>query len=192
MRRTLTALLVVLLLALELPARSNRDWENVKKLKPGTTVEILLWSGQVLSGEIDSVTDAGLQLAPPGRHQAGLLHEVDRAAIRRIVRLHHPYLPDSRRWMLTGALAGGAVGVTAGAVADIRHGGNYHWFEGALGGAALGFLVSCAGLAAVGTVDVARLANHRKVVYEDKSNHPPHSGPLDSFQKTILILGNNT
>jgi hypothetical protein len=175
MRRTLATLLIALLLALELPARSNRDWESVKKLKPGTTVEILLWSGQYLSGKIDAVTDAGLQLAPPGRHQAGWLHEVDRASIRRIVRIHHPYLPDSRRWMLTGALAGGAVGVTAGAVADIRHGGNYHWFEGALGGAGLGFLVSCAALATVGTADVAQLPRHRKVVYEDKSNHAPLS-----------------
>lgn len=181
MRRTLIALLIVLLLAAELPAQSNRDWESVKKLKPGTAVEILLWNGQQLGGEIEAVTDAGVQLAPPGRHQAGLLHEVNRATIRRIVRLHHPYLPDSRRWMLTGALAGGAVGVTTGAVADIRHGGNYHWFEGALGGAGLGFLVACAALAAVATVDVAQLPRHRKVVYEDKSNHPPHSGPLDSL-----------
>jgi len=179
MRRTLATLLIILLLAPELPARSNRDWENVKKLKPGTTVEILLWSGQYLNGEVDAVTDVGLQLAPPGRHQAGSLHEVDRTTIRRIVRLRHPYLPDSRRWMLTGALAGGAVGVTAGGVADIRHGGNYHWFEGALGGAGLGFLVACAALAAIATVDVARLADRHKVVYEDKSNHRPHSGPLD-------------
>ena len=181
MRRTIAALMIVLLLAPELPARSSRDWENVKKLKPGATVEILLWNGQNLSGEIDAVTDTGLQLAPPDRHQAGLLHEVGRTTIRRIVRLREPYLPDGRRWMVTGAVAGGAIGLTAGAVADVRHGGNYHWFEGAFGGAGLGFLVSCAGLAAVGAVDVGRLARRRKVVYEDKSNRAPHSGPLDSL-----------
>src|SRR5271156_5504061 len=103
MRRTLAALLIVLSLAPELPARSNHNWENVKKLKSGTAVEILLWSGEYLHGGIDAVTDTGLQLAPMDRHQAGLLHEVDRKTIRSIVRFREPYLPDGPRWMITGA-----------------------------------------------------------------------------------------
>jgi hypothetical protein len=175
MRRTFTALLIVLLLAPELPARGKGDWDNVKKLKSGTTIEIFLWSGESLHGEIDAVTDTGLQLAPPYRHQGGSLHEVDRKTIRSIVRFREPNLPDGPRWMITGAVAGGTVGVAAGAIGDIRHGGNYHWIEGAFGGATLGFLVSCAALAAVGAFDVGRLAQRRKVVYEDKNIHPPHS-----------------
>ena len=175
MRRTFTVLLIVLLLVPELPARGKGDWENVKKLKSGTTIEIFLWSGESLHGEIDAVTDTGLQLAPPYRHQAGALHEVDRKTIRSIVRFREPYLPDSRRWMITGAVAGGAVGVAAGAIGDIRRRGNYHWIEGAFGGTVLGFLVSCGALAAVGAFDIGRLARRRKVVYEDKSNRAPQS-----------------
>jgi hypothetical protein len=175
MRRTLTALLIILLLAPELPARSNRDWGNVKKLKAGTSVEILLWSGENVSGEIDGVNDTGLRLLARDRMspQASSIRTVDRTSIQRIVRFRQPNLPDSRRWMITGAVAGGAIGVTAGTISDIRHGGDYHWFEGALGGAGMGFLVSCAALAAVGVFDVARMPGHRKVVYEDPGPHPP-------------------
>jgi len=77
--------------------------------------------------------------------------------------------------MIAGAVAGGAVGVTVGAVGDIRHGDNGRWLLGGLGGAGLGFLVSCAALAAVATVEVARIPGRRQVVYEDKSIQPPRS-----------------
>jgi hypothetical protein len=146
----------------------------VKELKAATSVEILLWSGDDLSGEVESVSDAGLRLLARDRMspQANSIRAVERTSIRRIVRFRQPYLPDSRRWMITGAVAGGAVGVTVGAISDIRHGGNYHWFEGAFGGASMGFLASCAALAAVGVFDVARMPGHRKVVYEDPGPRP--------------------
>jgi hypothetical protein len=178
-RRTLTPLLIVLLLAPELPARTNRDWENVKKLKPGTIVQIWLWSGDILSGEVDAVSDAGLQLATADRSapQANWLRQVDRTTIRRIVRFRQPNLPNSNKWMITGAVGGGAIGVTAGAIADLKQGSNYHWFEGALGGAGMGFLFSCAALAAVGSVDLAQGLRRGRVVYEDKGNHPPNGDP---------------
>lgn len=177
MRRTLTALLIVLLLGPELPARSNHDWENVKKLRPGTPIEILLWSGENFRGNVAGVSDTGLQLATarstgPG---VGRLQQFDRTSIRRIVLIRQLKLPDSKRWMIAGAVAGGAIGLTAGAVTDVKQGGNYHWFEGALGGAGMGFFVSCAALAATGVVGAARGLQPRKVVYEDKSIHPPHS-----------------
>jgi hypothetical protein len=176
MRRTLTALLIVLLLAPELPARSNRDWEDVKKLRPGTLLEIWLWSGENLSGEIGEVSDAGLRVVIVNRAHSrfGPLREVDRGTIRRIASFQNPHLPNPGRWMLTGALAGGAIGLTAGVVSDAKHGGNYHWFEGALGGAGLGFFASCAALGAVGFVALARGLHRRKVVYEDKGNQLPH------------------
>jgi hypothetical protein len=76
--------------------------------------------------------------------------------------------------MLTGALAGGAIGLTAGTVADLNHGVHYHWLEGGLGGAGTGFLASCMALAAVGSVEVGRSLRRRKVVYEDEVHHPPN------------------
>jgi hypothetical protein len=174
MRRTLTALLILLFLAPELPARTNRGWEDVKKLKPGTSVEVWLWSGEDLWGEIDEVSDTGLRVIMVNRTHTRLgPRQVDRGTIRRIVIFRKPHLPDPERWMLTGALAGGTIGLTAGVVSDVRHGGNYHWFEGALGGAGLGFVASCAALAAVGIVDSARGLHRRKVVYEDKGKHLP-------------------
>lgn len=183
LRRTLAAIMVALLLAPELSARRAGigDWEKVKKLQSGTYVEILLLSGENLSGNVESVSDSGLQIATadrggyPGRstQTTSWLRALDRSGIRRIVSIRRPYLPDSRRWMVTGALAGGAVGLAAGAVGDARHGGNYHWFEGAAGGAALGFAVSVAALAAVLAVQSARAPHHRKVVYESNINAAP-------------------
>lgn len=170
MRRTLTALLIVLLLVPELSARSSHDWATVKKLKVGTSVEVLLRRGENISGEVESVSDAGMQIATVGGNidpRVGWLRDVDRASIRRIVRIRRSNFPDPKRWMIIGAVAGGAVGVTTGAVGDIEHGNNGRWILGGLGGAGLGFLVSCGALAAVAAVQVARLPNHRQVVYED-------------------------
>src|SRR5258708_33394006 len=145
MRRTLTAVLIVMLFARELPARSNHNWENVKKLKPSTSVRVLLWSGQELSGAVDAVSAVGLRLATVGSNGPGVgwLRNIDRASIRRIGRIRALNLPDPKRWMIRGAAAGGAIGLTTGAVSDIRRGDNYQWFEGALGGAGFGFFSSC-------------------------------------------------
>ena len=178
MRRTLTTMLIVLLFVPELPARSNHDWHKVKNLKSGTTVEVLLSSGENISGEVGGVSDTGMQIAATSGNvdpRVGWLRDVDRASVRRIVRFRRTNLPDQRRWMIAGAVAGGAVGVTVGAVGDIRHGDNGRWLLGGLGGAGLGFLVSCAALAAVATVEVARIPGRRQVVYEDKSIQPPRS-----------------
>src|SRR5258708_39636801 len=131
MRRTLTAVLIVLLFAREVPARSNHNWENVEKLKHGTTVRVLLWSGEeLISGEVYAVSNVGLQLATVGSSGPGVgwLRHIDRTSIRRIVRIRKPNLPDPERWMIRGAGAGGAIGLTTGAVSDIRRGDNYQWF----------------------------------------------------------------
>jgi len=164
------------LFARELPARSNHNWENVKNLKPGTNVRVLLWSGEELSGAVDAVSDVGLQLATVGSSGPGVgwLRDIDRTSIRRIVRIRKSNLPDPKRWMLRSAVAGGAIGLTAGAVSDMEHGDNYHWFEGALGGAGLGFFASCAAQLAVGTVELAKGMRGEKVVYEDQGNNPVH------------------
>ncbi|MGD0401788.1 MAG: hypothetical protein ABSB66_01205 [Candidatus Acidiferrales bacterium] len=179
LRRTLTALLIVLLAVPELPAHSVHDWENAKKLKRGSSVEVLLQSGENIRGEVEDVSDAGMQIATEGGNiepRVGWLRDVDRASVRRIVRIRQTKFPDSRRWMITGAVAGGAIGLTAGAVGDIEHGNNGRWILGGLGGAGLGFLVSCAALAAVATVHIAQTPRRRDVVYEDTTSiYPPRS-----------------
>jgi len=68
--------------------------------------------------------------------------------------------------MLNGALIGGGMGLISGAIYDVNHHENYNWFTGALGGAGLGFLASCAVLAGVGIVG---LFHHSTLVYEDQT-----------------------
>ena len=183
MRQTLAALLILLSFVPELPARNNHGWENVKKLNSGTTVEILLGTGESLSGEIQGVSDTGISLATYDDSrgpQTGWLRGLDRASIRRIVRVRESNLPDSRRWMITGAVAGGAVGLTAGAVVDARQGGNYHWFEGAFGGALLGFFASCMVLAATGIARTVHGLHRREVIYEAGAPQPVELSPWRS------------
>lgn len=178
LRRTITAVLVVFMFVPTLPARGNNDWKNAENLKRGTTVEVLLSSGENIRGEVEGVNDTGIQIATVGGKidpRVGWLRDVDRASIRRIVRIRQSRFPDSKRWMITGAVAGAAIGVTTGAVGDIEHGNNGRWLLGGLGGAGLGFFFSCAALAAVATVEVARLPNHRHVVYEAASVQAPRS-----------------
>jgi hypothetical protein len=173
MRTILAALLIVLLSAPDLPARGNGDWENVKKLKPGTTVEVFLWSGDRLRGEIDSVSDAKLQIATMDRSaaQTNWRRDLDRTGVRKIVRFHYAQPLDPRKWMIGGAVAGGAVGLGTGVATDINQHQKYHWFEGALAGALLGF---CAGLVALAVADGARLGRRRQVVYEDVGGPGKH------------------
>lgn len=87
-------LLIVLLVAPESPARDTGDWKNVKKLKSGTVVEIFLFSGENLHGEVDAVSDTGLDFTATDNrgHHAGALREVDRRAGRR--KLQNPKFSD--------------------------------------------------------------------------------------------------
>jgi hypothetical protein len=174
MRRMLVTMLISLLLVPPLPARGNHDWKNVKKLKPGAAVEVSLWTGENLSGEVESVSDTGMQIAAVGGNidpRVGWLRDFDRANIRSVVRMREHSLPNSKRWMIAGALAGSAVGVTQGAVRDAEHGNNGRWIVGGFAGAVLGFVVSCAALGVVAVVDVTRGAYRREVVYEDQGHH---------------------
>jgi hypothetical protein len=187
MRRTLTAVVVValpaLLLGPDLPARGNSDWNNVKRLKRGASVEIWLWSGENLRGKIDEVSDTGLQLAMIDRNnpQLSLQYQFDRGSIWRIATVRQLNLPDSKRWMVTGAVAGGGIGLVGGGIADGTHGTNYHWLAGGLGGAVVDFFVSCVVLAAAGGVEAAKGSRRTIIVYEDTSSdadsHPHMVSP---------------
>jgi hypothetical protein len=179
MRRTLTAPLIFLLLVSDLPARSNHNWENVKKLKPATPISILLWSGENLRGRLDSVSDTGLWFAIPDRidPQAISAHMVDRANIRRILCTHEvPNLPDPHRWMVVGALAGGAIGVAGGAISDANQHTQGGWLFGGLAGALGGAMVGemAAGFVGMGKATSA-LLHHSKTVYEDAGPRPLQS-----------------
>jgi hypothetical protein len=170
--------LVSLLVIPTLPARSKRDWENVKKLKLGAVVEVSLWTGENLSGEVEGVSDTGMQIAAVGGNvdpRVGWLRDFDRASIRSVARVQEHNLPNSKKWMIAGALAGGAVGVTQGAVRDAEHGNNGRWILGGFAGAVLGFGVSCAALGAVALVDVTRGIHRREIVYEDQGRHLPQT-----------------
>jgi hypothetical protein len=174
----LVAMLISLLLVPTLPARSKRDWENVKKLKPGAAVEVSLWTGESLSGEVEGVSDSGMQIAAVGGNvdpHVGWLRDFDRGNIRSVARMREHSLPDSKRWMIAGTLAGGAIGVTQGAVRDAEHGNNGRWIVGGFAEAVLGFGVSCAALGVVAVVDITRGIHRREIVYEDMGQHLPQT-----------------
>jgi hypothetical protein len=167
MRKAFVILFAVLLFTPALVAKSKYGWEHVGKLKPGTTVLISLWNGRLISGSVEAVGPATLRIdtADPDAG-VGSLVEFERVNIRRIVRMRRRDLPDPERWMLAGTLIGGGAGLTAGVIRDLNDHQNYNWFTGAFGGAALGFVGSCAILAGVGVVEVF---HHRTtLVYEDK------------------------
>lgn len=181
MRRTVTALLIILLLAPDLPARNNRDWKSVKKLKPDTPVLIWLWTGEDLRGDIESVSDTGLRLALPDRTNSQVSWErtVDRSAVRKIIRLRDlPNLPDAHKWMVAGAVAGGAVGVTTGAISDAKNGYQGGWVIGGLVGGLFGAMIGdmAAGLVGIGEA-TPTLFRHSKVVYEEPEPRPSPPSP---------------
>jgi hypothetical protein len=175
MRRTLTALLIALLLVPDLPARTNHSWENVKKVKPGTPIQILLWTGDDVSGELDEVSDAGLRLSTADRTatQTTSQRGVDRKTIRRIAVIRYENLPDSGHWMRVGALTGAAVGAAVGGIQDAKQGNNGRWIAGGFVGALIGFFAICAVLLAEGTTNLAQGPRHTKVIYEAKKAPPP-------------------
>jgi hypothetical protein len=167
MRKAITVLLAALLFTPVVLAKSNHDWKDVEKLKPGTTVLISTWKGRLISGSVDAVGPAVLRIDTADPEMGvGSLEDFNRAEIRQIVRARGRNLPDPGRWMLIGTVIGGGVGFTSGTIYDATHHENYHWLTGGFSGAALGFVGSCAILAGVGVVDLFR---HRdRLVYEDR------------------------
>jgi hypothetical protein len=172
MRKAFVILFAALVFTPALFAKSKHDWECVEKLKSGTPVLISLWTGRLVSGSVDAVGPDAVRIdtADP-EFGVGSLIDFSRADIRRIVRIRRPNLPDVNRWLLTGVLVGGAIGLTAGAIDDIAHHQNYNWFIRGLGGAGVGFLGSCAILAGFSVVEllVEIFHHHGGLVYEDEN-----------------------
>jgi hypothetical protein len=174
MRRILVALLVTLMLVPQLEAKTSHDWENVKRQKRGTAVMLFLWNSDTVLGNIEEVGDSELRLfvRDTSGAAANWLRIVPRGKIQTITRAPQANLPNARKWMVAGAVGGGVIGLTAGAIDDGRRGTNYQWFEGGFAGAALGFLVSCAALAATGAVALTRDMSHRRIIYQDSGRAP--------------------
>jgi hypothetical protein len=167
MRKAFVIAFAVLSFTSALFAKGKHDWEHVEKLKSGTPVLISLWSGRLISGSVEAVGPDAVRIDTAGPDVGvGSLIEFGRTDVRRIVRVRRPNLPDPARWMAMGALIGGGVGFTSGAIYDVAHHENYHWLAGGFSGAVFGFLGSCAILAGVGTVDLFH--HHDKLVYEDQ------------------------
>src|SRR5271154_2886771 len=175
MHRLIAVLIMLPILAPELSsglaARNTADWDKVKRLKQGSAIELLLHDGTYLHATFYSATDSGLEVSVADRSdpQFSFTHEVERTSVRRIVQVRVRQLPEAKRWMITGALAGGGVGLVGGAIADGTHGTNYHWLEGGLGGALAGFFVSCVALAVADGVEATKGNRRTSVVYEDTS-----------------------
>ena len=177
MHRLIAVLIMLPILAPELSsalaARSSTDWDKVKRLKRGSSIEVLLNDGRYLRGSFLGASDAGLEISIVDSHdlQFSFTHDVDRANVRRLVEVLSRRLPDAKRWMITAAAGGGLFGLAGGTIADGLHGTNYHWLAGGFGGAIAGFFVSCVVLAAVDGVEAAKGGRRTTVVYEDTSGN---------------------
>jgi hypothetical protein len=182
MRRWIVALMILQVLAPEvssgLAARTNTDWERLRKLKQGSAIGVLLNDGRYLLGNFVSASDAGMEISIVDSRdpQLSFSQDLDRGTIRRVVQVRSRHLPDNKRWMITGALGGGAIGLGSGAIADGIHVTNYHWLAGGFDGAIAGFFVTCLALAAVGGVGVATGSRQTTVVYESAIDNA-HSQP---------------
>jgi len=175
MRQILAVLLAALLAAPALPARDNHDWANVEKVKLGTHVRVLLWSGENLGGELDAVSDSTLRLsvADSSAPQSGWSRTLDRGSIHRVSRARRNDPPNPHPWLIGGAVAGGVAGVAVGAVQDAKRGTNGRWLLGGFAGAVFGFVAAVAAVGTVAIVKTARDASHVRLLYEDPGAPPP-------------------
>ena len=144
--------------------QNRHDWSKVEKLKPGAKLLVTLWTGEKIEGRIDTVGKASLGLRTSSSWKP--FQRFARADIQTIVHLRGQKLPNPERWMRNGALIGGAVGVTSGAIQDATQSNSGRALTHGLAGAGVGFFASCAALAGAGAV---ALVHHDKLVYEDKT-----------------------
>lgn len=164
MRRLLTLILILASAGPQVLARDKNDWERVKKLKHGTSVYVTLMKGQPVSGRVVGADEGNLRLATLYPWDNGVPEMIARDNVERIVIVRHRILPDPRGVITWGMLIGGAVGTTAGAIGDIRHGNNDRWLVDGLGGVGSGFFAACMAEAGFG---IAALFRHDKVIYEN-------------------------
>jgi hypothetical protein len=179
MRHGFTMLLAILILAPNLSADSRHSWNAVEALKPGTFVQVEMWSKKSFRGRIDSVSDSQITLVPDSYGAGSPLpaRAVGREEIRRVFRVHEaPHLPNPLVCAVAGALSTGLAlgieeGIEGGAVGAMFGGG-----VGALGGALLGEM-------ACGVVGIVKampaLAHPRSLIYRADGLPAPQSTVLN-------------
>jgi hypothetical protein len=172
MRRLLILVLMFSATCPQVFARNKHDWESAKRLKPGTSVYVRLRNQLYVSGRVVSVDDRMLRVSTIYPWDNGQPEEILRANVQKIVQIRRRILPDPHKVIVGGALIGGAVGVTAGAIDDATHGNNGRWFVGGLGGAGLGFFAACMTEAGFGVVALFR-PNRVAYEYRDSSAANP-------------------
>lgn len=176
MRRVLTALLVVLLLCPDLPARDIHKWQNVEKLRRGTTVDVVLWNGGEIKGEFEFATDSSVQVAASNvdAYDPRSIQTIDRASIRRVIRLRAAlYVPNEHLWGAIGAVGGGAAGALS---AGISYGDGFHAFFGGLGGALFGWVGAMVASVVVVLAQMPRaFSHHPKVIFEASQGSGPRA-----------------
>ena len=165
MRRMHYVFLSAVLFVPSLCAKSKHDWQKVVNLKPNTPVEVRLWRGEIVSGQIQSATDTELQIfaADNTGLRANRAVTIERAAIHRVTRLaNYPRLPSVHKCLLIGTAVGFVFGIIGDAANPAQR--PLGLLVGPLAGALFG-LLGCGGALAV-DVPIA-LSRHRELVYED-------------------------
>lgn len=146
----------------------NHDWSEVEKLKPGTSLQVELWSGPTVVGKLESATDSAVRLK---LWDGTPMEPITRGGIRRIIQLRRSHLRDPHKLLVTGAVIGGIAGATSVAVLDRNDCQGCKGFRivaGGAGGALFGFLGAAVIGVGLGTAD---LVHHSKVIYVGQ--HPP-------------------
>ena len=148
------------------------DWSKVEKLKPGTSLQVDLWSGPAVVGKLVSATDANVRLK---LWDGTPMEAISRSDVRRVVQLRRSHLKDPHKLLATGAVIGGVAGATAVAITDRNDCQGCKGFRivaGGMGGAVFGFLGAAMVGAGLGTAD---LLHHSKVIYV--AERPPAKAP---------------
>lgn len=171
MRAVLIGGLLFLALSPQVFARKH-DWTKVEKLKPGTSLQVELWSGPAVAGRLESATGSGIRMK---LWDGTPMQEISRNDVRRVIQLRHSHLVDPRKLLVTGAVIGGVAGASAVAITDRNDCQGCKGFRivaGGAGGAVFGFLGAAVVGVGIGTAD---LVHHSKVIYE--AERPPSKVP---------------
>lgn len=179
-------ILIVGLLLLQFSPRvlaTNHDWTKVEKLKPGTSLEVELWSGPAVVGKLESATTSGIRLK---LWDGTPMEIISRTDVRRVIRLRRSHLGDPHKLLTTGAVIGGLAGATAVAITDRNDCQGCKGFRIVAGGAAgawFGFLGAAVVGAGMGTAD---LFHRAKVIFV--AERPPSKVPRAWYHPASKLL----
>jgi hypothetical protein len=146
-QRSVSALLIILLLSEVSLAKDVHDWNNVRILDIGSTIEVKTKSGEKYEGKIDFAAPDSLSIVV----------KVPRV-MQQIIKLRRDEIKEVRTKISRGvstALGAGmglAIGIGLGQIADSKPGYNEDPGAGKLVGGILGFFLGVAAGAALGFI----------------------------------------